>query len=538
MDGSRLISPDESVHADLQAITLPPDCHQGVATWGVIVCYFSGLGRVGPESTGEGNAMDQNVAKASVVTVLAAGLGIGGLAVLHNSQQLDYEGKIVIAAGNSQYYELAEKYRDDLRKYGVQVEVRRTTRFKDKQGRTTLRPLEGRLTLRELVDDNSGITAGFVKGGLVGSLQGRLASEKQKGRHAEYSKLRSVGRLFHEPLWVFTRGDLPIRTLRDLKGKRILLGTRDSGSRGIARLLLRANGVTDNATYIDEDLDADAGPLVAGTADAAIIVVAADSDKIQKLLRVPNIRLMDFTPEAEAYTNRFPSLSKVILRQGAVEFDPLIPTDDITLLSTSVALVVRQDMQPALVSLLTHAVVHNPKPGFDKNGDPVLFYRAGEFPSANDPEFDVSDDARIVYKQGDLPVVLKNLAPNAYTLGVPFTFTSFVSNHAAKLLGMIGIIAIILPLTRAIPAIYVWMIRRKLVYWYRQLKILERRIDASGGRYDPEAVWAEFDRIDSHVRVMSVPAYYANQLYDLRGHIDLVRQRLATMPEPVRMAAE
>jgi hypothetical protein len=43
--------------------------------------------------------MDQNVAKASAVTVLAAGLGIGGLAVLHNSQQLDYEGKITIAGG-------------------------------------------------------------------------------------------------------------------------------------------------------------------------------------------------------------------------------------------------------------------------------------------------------------------------------------------------------------------------------------------------------------------------------------------------------
>ena len=132
---------------------------------------------------------------------------------------------------------------------------------------------------------------------------------------------------------------------------------------------------------------------MSGTADAAIIVVAADTDKIQKLLRVPNIRLMDFTPEAEAYANRFPALTKVVLRQGSVEFDPLIPSDDITLLATSVALVVRPDMQPALVSLLTHAVMHNPKSGFDKNGDPVLFYRAGEFPSANDPEFEVANDA-------------------------------------------------------------------------------------------------------------------------------------------------
>ena len=481
--------------------------------------------------------MDSNVAKASAVTVLAAGLGIGGLAVVHNSQWHDQHGKIVIAAGNPQYYDLGIQYKEELRKYGVEVEVRRTTRVKDKEGRSTLRPLEGRLTLRALVDDNSGITAAFVKGDLVGSLQGRLASEKQKGRHAEYSKLRSVGRLFHEPVWVFTRGDLPIRTLRDLKGKRIILGTRDSGSRGIARQLLNANGVVGNtATFVDEDLPADAGPLVAGTADAAIIVLAADTDRIQQLLRVPNIRLMDFTPEAEAYINRFPALTKVVLRQGAVEFDPLLPTDDITLLSTTVALVVRPDMQPALVSLLTHAVVHNPKSGFDKHGDPVLFYRAGEFPSSNDPEFEVANEARVVYKSGELPIILKTLAPKAYSVGIPFSYTAYINTHWTTLVGMLGVLAILLPLTRALPALYVWMIRRRLVYWYRQLKALERNLDS--GQYDAAALQAEFERIDSHVRRIRVPLYYSDKLYDLRGHIDLVRQRLAVRPMQTRMAAE
>src|SRR5262245_56128101 len=164
--------------------------------------------------------MDSNVAKASAVTVLAAGLGVGALAVVQNAQQLDHQGKIVLAAGNSQYHALATRYRDELKKFGVEVEVRQTTRFKDSQGRMAMRPLEGRLTLRALVDDSSGITAAFVKGGLVGSLQGRLATEKQKGRHAEFSKLRSVGRLFHEPIWVFTRGALPIRTRRGLKCRR------------------------------------------------------------------------------------------------------------------------------------------------------------------------------------------------------------------------------------------------------------------------------------------------------------------------------
>ena len=393
--------------------------------------------------------------------------------------------------------------------------------------------------MRALVDDDSGITAAFIKGDLVGSLQGRLATEKQKGRHAEYSKLRSVGRLFHEPVWVFTRGDLPIHTLRDLKGKRIIIGTRDSGSRGIARQLLNANGVVGNAaTFIDEELPGDAGPLLSGAADAAIIVLAADTDRIQQLLRVPNIRLMDFTPEAEAYTNRFPALTKVVLRQGAVEFDPLLPTDDITLLSTTVALVVRPDMQPALVSLLTHAVVHNPKSGFDKNGDPVLFYRAGEFPSASDPEFEVANEARVVYKSGELPVVLKTLAPKAYSLGVPFSYTAYINTHWTTLVGILGAVALLLPLTRALPALYVWLIRRRLTYWYRQLKTLERNLDSGGAKYDAGALQAEFERIDSGVRRIRVPLFYSDKLYDLRGHIDLIRQRLAMRPMPTRMAAE
>src|SRR5499426_1978151 len=448
--------------------------------------------------------MDSFPIKTTVLALLATALGALTFAVMNTAQQLDKRGTIVIAAGNDQYAELAQMYKEELLKFGVHMVVRQTTPIRDKEGRTVMRPLEGRVTLRALVDDESGIAAGFVKGDLVGSLQGSLATEKQKGRHAEYSKLLSVGRLFQEPIWVFTRADLPISTLRDLKGKRILIGTRDSGARGVSRQLLKANGVVEKetATFIDQDLPADAEPLISGSADAAIVILSPDTDKIQDLLRVPNIRLMDFAPEAEAYANRFPALSKVVLRRGAVNFSPLVPSEDITLLSTAVALVVRPDMQSALVTLLTHAVVHSPKSGFDKNGDPVLFYRAGEFPTANDPEFEVPNSARVIYKSGELPVVLKSLAPKATSLGVPFSYTAFLNEHWTTLVGALGMLALLLPLTRALPGLYVWLVRRRLVYWYRQLKMLERKLDSGGAKYDADAMQAEFDRIESHVRAI------------------------------------
>lgn len=50
----------------------------------------------------------------------------------------------------------------------------------------------------------------------------------------------------------------------------------------------------------------------------------------------------------------------------------------------------------------------------------------------DDPEFPVSKDARLVYTSGDLPLVLRNLAPLNAQFGVPFSFTAFAHSYAAK----------------------------------------------------------------------------------------------------------
>ena len=468
--------------------------------------------------------MDSSYAKTAVASVLAGVIGLASYGVVRETQTIG-EGKIVMATGSSQYYELAESYRRELERNGIKLEVQRLT--------------EGFTTLKTMLDPNSGLNAGFIKGGLVGSLQGRLATEKAKGRYAEFNRLLSVGRLFYEPIWVYSRGNLHVASLRDLKGMKILTGTKESGARRIVNQLLKANGIDkNNATLIDQDLPADAAPLFDGRADVAITIAPPDSDKMQELVRVPGIRLMDFSAEAEAYDNRFPALTKVVLRKGSVEFNPLIPSDDITLLATTAALVIRSDMHPALISLLTHAVVSNPKSGFDKQGDPVLFYRAGDFPSASDPEFTVPADTRAIYKSGELPFLLRFLAPLNARLGIPFSYTAFINSYAAQvLLILIPLLAVIVPLAKAIPALYTWNVRRKLIYWYRQLKKLERNLDSRGAKYDAAAHQTELERIDGAVRRIRVPNFFSNELYDLRMHIDLVRQRLSTRPS-LQMAAE
>ena len=459
--------------------------------------------------------MDSRFAKLALITgglTLVAMLAVLAVVVVASDRSGE---KIVLGVPGDQYDELAKTYRRDLERHGVQLEVRQNT--------------DGFATFTTLLDQSSGMHAALVKGGLFGSLRGRLASAKDRELHdKEAAGLRSIGRVFHEPIWVFTRGDLPIESLRDLKNKKILVGGEQTATRRIAMQLLKANGIDGtNARLLQAMLSPDASQLLKREADAAILILPPENDRIQQLLRVDDIRLMDFSPEAEAYTNRFPALTKVILRTGAVEFEPQIPSADVTLLATSAAVVVRADMPPALLNLLAYAVVHNPKSGFDKVGDPVMLFRTGEFPTVNDPEFEVANEARTIYKSGELPFLLRVLAPMNQKFGLPFSAAAFAWTHAAVLVLVVPVLAVLLPVMRAVPAIYVWTVRRKLVYWYRQLNFVEKSLDRSETPYDSRAARDEVERIEAAVRRIRLPHYFSDQLYDLRSHIDLVRQRLA-----------
>jgi len=167
-------------------------------------------------------------------------------------------GRVLMATGGSGglYDELAQKYRAELAKYGVDLVTR-----PDLDGFNTLKAM--------VVDTDSGVMAGIVKGGFVGGQQGRLASEEDSKWHEkDVAVLRSVGRLFVEPLWVFVRKSDPSETLRDLAGKKVFIGNKQSGARKVVAHLLAANGVErKNATLIEEELDDDAAPLVAGQID-------------------------------------------------------------------------------------------------------------------------------------------------------------------------------------------------------------------------------------------------------------------------------
>ena len=435
-------------------------------------------------------------------------------------------GRIVLATGGGggAYQQLAETWKRELARFGVTLELRPN--------------LQGLEALQALAVDDDRIDGGVLKGGLAGSLQGRLATPSERDLHdKQVSKLQSIGRLFYEPIWVFYRGPNLVRSIGEFKGRRIMVGTPESGTRRIAAMLLKANGVTaENSTFIDQDFPADAKPLTGDGADVAFVALPPDSKKVQDLLRAPDILLMDFSAEADAYVTRFPFLSKLVMSRGSVEFDPDIPSADITLLASAPALVVQRDLHPALVSLLTHAASVNPKPGFDSSGEPILFFRPGQFPNGNDPEYELDPDSRAYYKSGELPSILRAVGPLNASMGIPFWVTAFAFSNTTKIILLaIPILSIAIPLSRFLPLLYTWMIRQRLLRWYDRLKELEFTLDHNPSPEQVAEVDAGLKRIDRAVARLRLPRHYSDQLYNLRSHIELVAQKLT--PRPAHVAA-
>ncbi|MEK6592303.1 MAG: TAXI family TRAP transporter solute-binding subunit [Pseudomonadota bacterium] len=345
--------------------------------------------------------------------------------------------------------------------------------------------------LERLRDVDSEFSVGFVQSG--------VGSSDADGH------LLSLGRMYHEPLWVFHRLPGNVDRLPQLQGKRLAIGAPGSGTRSLALQLLAANGIGGSAAILLELGSADAAAaLLAGKADAAFMVASPEAAAVQKMLREPGVKLMSFA-HAEAYARRFPFLSKVVLPQGMIDFARNIPAQDMVLISPTANLVIKNDLHPALIFALTQtaSAVH---------GKAGVFQAEGEFPAGKDAEFPMSADAARYYKSG--PPFLQRYLP------------FWIAVLADRLLVLLlPLLTVLLPLMKFAPMIYGWRIRRRMVHWYAELKALEQRMGKAPA--DSDAHLADLARIEEAVVRLPIPVGFSDQHYELRSNIDFVRRRLA-----------
>ncbi len=399
--------------------------------------------------------------------------------------------KIVIAAATkgSPYYSLAERYQAQMAKSGVRLEIRETSGSFE--------------NLRLINDPTSGVGLAFLQGGIANATSA--------------PDLRSLGRVMYEPLWVFINASAKIERLADLKGKKILVGPAGGGTNALALRLLEANDVTaGNATLVNLELPDTVDEVANGRADAAFLVLAATAKTVQRMFDSPNVRLLNIA-QSEAISQRLPFLSPLELKQGVVNFAKNIPASDTSLVATKAVVAARADLHPALANLMTQALIAvHAEPMVNAKGEAAIFAKTGEFPMSNDPELALSEDARRVYKSG--PPFLQRY--------LPFNLATLFDRLIVLAVPLLGVL---LPVIRFAPMLYTWRIRQRLLYWYKQLKIVEKGLNAQAGAAVIAAKQGQLEEIEEAVNRIPIPLGFTNQLYDLRQHIDVVRRRIHTV---------
>ena len=421
---------------------------------------------------------------------------------------------LVIATGPEQgaYDEFAKRYLPLLEAKGVTVELRPT------QGSSE--------NLGLLRDARSGVHAAFVQGGAVAA----------PAPSAPDGPVESLGSMALEPLWLFYREDSAKRLLRDtardksldklrdkspdkprntardtapdnlaqLAGWRIDTGPEGGGSGPLFRQLWADHGLP------AQDLQKGSGAtvhgvlaLVQGKVDALALVSAADAPLVQYLLRTPGVRLLDFV-QAEAYARRYPFLRPLRLPRGVVDLATDQPPHDVQLVATTAMLAARGDLHPALVQLLLQSA-------HTAHGQAGWFNRAGDFPQPGTDELPLAPEAERYYRSG--PPWLQHY--------LPFWLANFVDRMWVVLLPLL---AALLPLSRVVPPLVTLRLRSRVYRWYAHLRAIEKALDQAGA--DLTGLRAQIESLDAQTEHIGVPLSFTNELYDLRGHIHMVRKRI------------
>jgi TRAP transporter TAXI family solute receptor len=385
---------------------------------------------------------------------------------------------------NSAYEEFGKKYAAALAKHGITV---------------ALTPSLG--SQENLQRLNQGkVDIAFVQSG---------STEQAE---AERVGLVSLGSLFTEPVWLFLRDTTKVSNLTQLKGLKINLGPEGTGIPKLFRQVLAVNGVEASDLQIGalENTPATV-ELLEGRIDGLVFSSAPEAPLIQMLLQTPGIKLFDFV-QAEAYTRRLPFLSHVVLPRGIVDLGRDLPAQDYQLIAPTATLVAREDLHPALIDLFVQAAgtIH---------GGTGWFQQQGQFPSPRYTEIPVAAEAAKYYKDG--PPLLQRY--------MSFWLANFFDRMWVV---VVALGALILPLSKVVPPLYVWRIRSRLYRWYGQLRTVEQALEDApeAGRQQVYAAQLErLNQIEDMVNQLSIPLSFADALYALRSHINFVRQRVLSL---------
>jgi TRAP-type uncharacterized transport system substrate-binding protein len=373
---------------------------------------------------------------------------------------------------------LGERYRELLAQSGVDLRLVPSAGDAD--------------NLDRLRDPASGVSAGFVIGGLPGA-------EKAKG-------VESLGTIGFEPMWVFLRAGLRGASRETLARARVSLDLPGSGTRALAGGILALNGLDPRGFERLDLAPAEAAErLIRGDLDAVVMVAEWNAPAVQRLISAPEVWLLG-PPRADALVALNPYLTKLVLPAGVGDLATNRPPEDVVLVAPKASLVVRGDLHEAVQYLLLDATTR-------LRARPGIFHKAGAFPAPEAIDFPLSDEAARYYRSGR-PFLQRYL---------PF----WVAVRLERLLLiLIPVIGLLLPIANGAAGAFRAFVEQRVTALYSELTAVEAAIESMPEGEAHAALLQRLDELALRARRLRIPLQFSPMRYALVDHIRLVRERL------------
>jgi uncharacterized protein len=192
----------------------------------------------------------------------------------------------------------------------------------------------------------------------------------------QLKQTRALASIYPNAVQLVTLADSGIKSLQDLKGKRVSVGAPGSGTELNARAILEAGGISYNDIRVQRlNFNETADALRNGDIDAGFWSVGPPTSSIMSLATVRKIRVIGFTDEEIAKATKLePVFAPYVLKAGMYEG----MSEDVQTISIPNVLVVNADMDDELAYRITKVM-------FERVKDLIAIH-----PAANDTTVEFS----------------------------------------------------------------------------------------------------------------------------------------------------
>ncbi len=380
--------------------------------------------------------------------------------------------KIAVGTKGSAYYKDALKYRDELKKHGVNLQLIETKGSIDSQDRLL----------------NGDVDFAFIKAG------------------TEKERILALANVSYEPIWIFYKNK-KIYDLKTLKGKKIAISIKGSGIKPIARELLNLVGINNfnSKLYFFPNSKA-IKALESGEIDAMFYISAPNDIFLQKLMLMPNINFIDFK-EANSYRQFFIQKRKYVhiveLYSHAFNMKKRVPQKFHTLLATTAILVAKEDTKDEMVRLMLKVAdrVHQ------KMG---LFHSENRFPNVSMLNIKQHKASKYYFRKKS------NYYEENYSFWIAQTLTKLQNIILKYILPLVTLFGFFIEVI--VPSYYLYT-RRRLNRWYDYINYIDSNIenlnvsDLQGQRLRLQSLLSEIRATDD------IPSIHMEIFYTIQNQI-------------------